>query len=440
MDMLIAGAGVGGLTAALSLHAAGFEKVRVVEAAPVILPLGAGVNLLPNAVRELAALGLYERIAEQAAPIEELGYYNQWGQPIWQEPRGRAAGYRMPQLAVHRGALHSVLVEAVTERLGPDAILTDARFTGFTESAGGRVRAQLAHRNPDRAGSEIAADVLVGADGIRSAVRAALYPQEGAPPHNGVVVWRATTRTRPFLGGRAMAVMGDGRWKAVVYPLAAEPDGDGLVPVNWAVSRTTDSGDPADREYENGNGNGNGNRPVPRERFRPHFADWRCGDLALSEVLADEEPVMEFPMIDRDPLPRWSFGHSTLLGDAAHAMAPMGSNATSQAVIDARALAHALASHPEPAAALRAYDRERRPAMNRLQVLNRAKGPEVVIDMASTRAPGGFTRIDEVIPEAVLAEVSRSYAYASHADLGAANGPSRYEAPAHGGRPARRVG
>ncbi|QES47501.1 flavin-dependent oxidoreductase [Streptomyces venezuelae] len=432
MDMLIAGAGIGGLTAALSLHAAGFEKVRVVEAAPVILPLGAGVNLLPNAVRELAALGLYERIAEQAAPIEELGYYNQWGQPIWQEPRGRAAGYRMPQLAVHRGALHSVLVEAVIERIGPDAILTDARFIGFTgvrgftgfdEFAAGRVRAQVAHRNSGRADSEIAADVLVGADGIRSAVRAALYPQEGAPPHNGVVVWRATTRTRPFLGGRAMAVMGDGQWKAVVYPLAAEPDGDGLVPVNWAVSRTTDAGDPAAREYAN--------RPVPRERFRPHFADWRCGDLALSEVLAGEDPVMEFPMIDRDPLPRWSFGRSTLLGDAAHAMAPMGSNATSQAVIDARALAHALASYADPVAALRAYDRERRPAMNRLQVLNRAKGPEVVIDMASTRAPGGFTRIDEFVPEAVLAEVSRSYAYASHADLGAANGPSPYEAPAH---------
>ncbi|MEE4425514.1 FAD-dependent monooxygenase, partial [Streptomyces bugieae] len=213
--------------------------------------------------------------------------------------------------------------------------------------------------------TELRADVLIGCDGIHSTVRGLLYPQEGPPSSSGAVVWRGVSRCRPFLGGRSMVVMGDGDWKAVVYPLADRPDDDGTVPVNWAVSReSAASGEARSADAAAGRELG----PVP---------DWRCGDLALAEVLAGQERVRQFPMIDRDPLPRWSFGRVTLLGDAAHAMAPMGSNATTQCIVDARTLAHALAADPDPVRALAAYDRRRRPAMNRLQVLNRAKGPEV---------------------------------------------------------------
>ncbi|MFE6158288.1 FAD-dependent monooxygenase [Streptomyces sp. NPDC056486] len=414
MNILIAGAGIGGLAAALSLHAAGCEDVRLVEAAPEIRPLGAGVNLLPNAVRELAALGLYDELLRRSVPLERLGYYNHRGQTVWSEARGRSAGHHWPQLAITRGDLQGLLADRVAERLGADAIRTDARLTGLTVLDSGRVRVDLSHRAHGGAVSTAEADILVGADGIRSAVRGALYPQEGAPRAQGVVVWRGVTRDRPFMGGRSMVVMGDGRWKAVVYPLSDRPDASGLVPVNWAASYTGDLDD----------------RPEGiRDRFLPRFADWRCEDLVLRDVLGGAEPPQEFPMMDRDPLPRWSFGPVTLLGDAAHAMAPMGSNATTQAVIDARALAHALALHADPVRALQEYDRDRRPAMNRLQLMTRAKGPEIVIDLACERSPDGFARPEDVLPRQELAEIAHAYARAASTDAESVNSPSPYGVP-----------
>ncbi|MER6322526.1 FAD-dependent monooxygenase [Streptomyces coelicoflavus] len=424
MNILIAGAGIGGLTAALSLHAAGCEDVCVVEAAPEIRPLGAGINLLPNAVRELAALGLYEELLRRSVPLERLGYFNHHGQTVWSERRGHGAGHRWPQLAVFRGSLQELLADRVAERLGPDAVRTDARLTGFTVADSGRVRVDLGHRSRGGTASTVETDVLVGADGIRSAVRGTLYPQEGSPRSQGVVVWRGVTRSRPFMGGRSMVVMGDGHWKVVVYPLADIPDASGDVPVNWAASYT---GDLDVRPAE------------VRDRFLPRFADWRCEDLVVRDVLGGAEPAQEFPMMDRDPLPRWSFGPVTLLGDAAHAMAPMGSNATTQAVVDARALAHAVSLHADPVHALREYDRERRPAMNRLQLMNRAKGPEVVIDLACARAPEGFTGTgtgdaDDVLPHRELAAIAHAYATAAGTDPDSSNFPSPYgspEGPAH---------
>ncbi|MDT0494109.1 FAD-dependent monooxygenase [Streptomyces sp. NPDC012600] len=414
MNIMIAGGGIGGLTTALCLHAAGFTAVRVAEAAPAIRPMGAGVNLLPNAVRELHALGLYDSVAAVSVPIERLGYLTGLGEDIWTEPRGLPAGYDWPQLAVHRGALQMILAQAVRDRLGADAVTADARLCSFGEAEGPELRIGFSHRE-SALPTELRADVLIGCDGIHSTVRGLLYPQEGPPSSSGAVVWRGVSRCRPFLGGRSMVVMGDGDWKAVVYPLADRPDDDGTVPVNWAVSReSAASGEARSADAAAGRELG----PVP---------DWRCGDLALAEVLAGQERVRQFPMIDRDPLPRWSFGRVTLLGDAAHAMAPMGSNATTQCIVDARTLAHALAADPDPVRALAAYDRRRRPAMNRLQVLNRAKGPEVVIDMAHGRAAGGTTcRARRAVPAADLARVTASYARAAGSDRASVNRPSPY--------------
>ncbi|MFD5764378.1 FAD-dependent monooxygenase [Streptomyces sp. NPDC127049] len=406
MHIVIAGAGIGGLVAALSLHSAGLRHIEVLETVPEIRPMGAGVNLLPNAVRELAALGLSETLSGIGADLTELGYYNHLGQTIWREPRGRADGCRWPQLAVHRGALQQALLTAVRQRLGAAALTTGARVTGFAPQAGG-VTVELAP-GPDGAPRRIDAAVLIGADGIRSAVRRTLYPREGEPSSDGTTIWRGITRAAPFHGGRAMAVLGDGRWKAVVYPLSTTPGPDGLVPVNWAISRAA-----AERA----------------DRFPAAVTGWARGDLRLDALLGEAEQAGSFPLLDRDPLPRWSFGPVTLLGDAAHAMAPMGSNATTQAVVDGRSLAHALARHPDPVEALAAYDRERRPRMNHLQLLNRAKGPERVIDLVQARAPRGFHRVEDVVPAARLAQVTGDYARAAGSDTDAANAPSPYEPP-----------
>lgn len=220
MSILIAGAGIGGLTTALSLHAAGVGDVRVLESVAEIKPLGVGLNILPNAVRELAELDLLDQLLEVALPTGSLGYYNRHGQLIWREPRGVAAGYRWPQLSVHRGRLQSVLADAVRRRLGPDALVTDARVEGFAPREDGTVDVRVHHPAAGRH-SETPADALIGADGIHSKVRARLYPEEGPPPWNGLVVWRGTTLAPPFLDGRSMIIAGDDRRRAVVYPMSA---------------------------------------------------------------------------------------------------------------------------------------------------------------------------------------------------------------------------
>ncbi|MFI9203988.1 flavin-dependent oxidoreductase [Streptomyces sp. NPDC053048] len=424
MEILVAGAGIGGLTAALSLHNAGFESVRVVEAAPRLRPLGAGVNLLPNAVRELASLGLFGELDSASVQTSQVRYYGRAGGLIWREGRDRAAGYRWPQLSLPRGRLYAVLVDAVRDRLGPDAVTTDARLTGFTASPDGRrVRAHLRHGD-GRPGSPVEADVLIGADGLRSAVRATLYPDEGTPSWNGMTVWRGTTAAPPFLGGTSMVVTGDGTQKVVCYPVSQEPDGDGRVQVNWAASRPAKGGPDADRS--------DWNKPVDPGKFLPHFRGWDLGFLDVTGLLENSSGAFEYPMLDRDPLPRWTFGRVTLLGDAAHAMCPMGSGGTTQAIVDARALAHYLATAGDLTTtggvekALTAYEDERRPAMTELQLANRNMGPEIVIDMLYDRAPDGFERASDVLSAAELAGVARRHARIGAFDPDSANAASPY--------------
>ena len=214
--VVVVGAGIGGLTTALALHAAGIEVV-VVESSRRLLPLGVGINLLPHAVRELTELGLGAALAADGVATADLAYHDRFGSLIWTEARGMAAGYRWPQYSIHRGRLQMMLLDTVRTRLGPESVRTGLAFEGFEQSRR-EVRAHLRNRATSQV-ETLVSDVLVGADGIRSAVRAQLHPNEGPPIWNGISMWRGVTEAEPFLGGRTMIMAGSNlRSKFVAYP------------------------------------------------------------------------------------------------------------------------------------------------------------------------------------------------------------------------------
>jgi len=396
MDIVIAGAGIGGLTAALFLHAHG-HRVRLFDAVSELKELGVGINIQPHAVRELAKIGLDETIARAGNSCVEWGMFNKFGQTIWREPRGLAAGHDWPQVSIHRGRLQGILLAAVKSRIGADAVACGHRLVGFEERAS-RITAKFATRSRSAPATEITGDVLIGADGIHSAVRAILYPREGGPVYGGAILWRGVSRTRPFFAGGTMIFAGHPDQKFISYPITP-PDADGLAVMNWiAQVSAAEMLHPEDW-----------NRAGRLDDFLPLYEEWRFPWLDVPAMIRDADAVWEFPMVDRDPLPRWSFGRVTLLGDAAHPMYPVGSNGGSQAIRDASALADALAANAYPVAALDAYERERRAVTGEIVLSNRQLGPEEVLKMAHERAPGGFERIEDVIPHHELEAVSRRY-------------------------------
>jgi 2-polyprenyl-6-methoxyphenol hydroxylase-like FAD-dependent oxidoreductase len=394
MQVIVAGGGIGGLAAALALHAAGHE-VTVFEAAPTILPLGVGINLLPHAAEVLGELGLLEALLAQSVATRELIYFNRFGQRIWDEPRGRFAGHATPQLSLHRGALQGVLFDAAVERLGPDRVLCDRRLAGH-EEGNGRIVARFLNR--EGAAWKVPADLLICADGIHSAARAGLYPDEGPPIYGGHILWRGTSLAAPFLTGASMIIAGHQDQKFVVYPISP-PGPDGRQRINWA----------ADLAFARSLRREDWNRRGDPADFLPRFEDWRFGWLDVPDLIRSAEAIYEFPLVDRDPLPRWSHGRMTLLGDAAHPMYPNGSNGASQAILDARALVRALAAHADPVEALAAYEAERLPATAAIVAANRRSGPEQCLQIAYERAPDGFDRIEDVFAPGELEAIAARY-------------------------------
>lgn len=394
MTVTIIGAGIGGLTTALFLERLGHE-VRVFEAVPEIRELGVGINLLPHAVRELEKLGLGERIVAEGVLTKELLYFNRHGQEIWQEPRGIDAGYRWPQVSIHRGRLQRVLFEAVVERLGAGAVVTGHRLRAF--SAGGR-GVESTFERADGSTLVEHADVAIAADGIHSAARRQMVPGEGSPVYSGSMHWRGTSRAKPFLSGRSMFMAGYSATKFVAYPITM-PGPDGLAQINWIAEIQRDT--PLNRE--------DWNRPGRLEDFLPAFESWTFDWLDVPALVRNYERVYEYPMVDRDPLDRWTEGTLALLGDAAHPMYPIGSNGASQAIRDASALSDAFERHADPVDALAAYERVRREATTRIVLSNRKMGPEIVMQMAEERAPQGFRHVEDVISRQELEAVADGY-------------------------------
>jgi 5-methylphenazine-1-carboxylate 1-monooxygenase len=403
MRVAIIGAGIGGLTTALALHRRGIE-VTVFEQVAEIRALGVGINLLPHAVGVLSSLGLANRLAATGVDAHELVFMNRHGQQILVDPRGVAAGYAYPQYSIHRGELQMILVDAVVAAIGTDRIRTSHRLVDF-ESDGRGVRARFVDRDGRRTHPAFDADVLVAADGIHSTVRARCCPYEGPPKWNGVQLWRGVTLAAPFLTGHSQIWAGSSAQKFVCYPISGPDATTGLALLNWVCDLRVEGAVQTRRE--------DWNRPGNLDDFLPRFERWRFPCLDVPAVVRGTRAVYEFPMVDRDPLERWSVGRVTLLGDAAHPMYPIGSNGASQAILDAVALADALATIPDPARALTHYEAERRPMTAEIVRMNRSQGLDAILDLVEARAPEGFTSIDDVIPASELQAIVARYKHAA---------------------------
>jgi 5-methylphenazine-1-carboxylate 1-monooxygenase len=394
MHVLIAGGGVGGLALALMLHQRGVG-CTVLEAAAEVKPLGVGINTLPHAIRELAALDLLPALDGVGIRTRELRYLNRFGQEIWQELRGIWAGHEVPQFSIHRGHLQQVLWRAAEARLPNGALLRNARLQNFTQNAHG-ITAHLAD------GRSLSGDVLIGADGIHSAIRTALHPDDGGIRWNGIQMWRGAVEWPAFEGGDTMIVAGDMKEKLVLYPIGAGASAATRL-TNWVVcAQIGDASKPPPRRED-------WSRPGQLDEVLAHVARFRIPFLDVAALVSASPEFWEYPMCDRDPLPFWTQGRVTLMGDAAHPMYPVGSNGASQAVLDARCLADLLASQA-PEAALAAYAAERLPKTAEIVRANRKGGPERVVDEVSARAPDGFARLEDVISREELAAIAGGYA------------------------------
>jgi 2-polyprenyl-6-methoxyphenol hydroxylase-like FAD-dependent oxidoreductase len=396
-EVVIIGAGIGGLTLGLALHAAGIP-CRIFESASEIKAVGVGINLLPHATRELGALGLEPALAKVAIETTDATFFNRFGQLIYQEPLGRGAGYDHPQFSIHRGDLQRVLLDAFRSRSGADAIITNRHCLGVEQDEAG-VNVTFSG-GPGGANRFTARGrVAIGCDGINSAIRKHFYPDEGEPRYSGVNMWRGVTRWKPMLSGASMVRAG---WlshgKMVIYPIC-QAGADGLQLVNWVAEIET-------AKYRKRDWN----RAGSLDDFIDAFSDWHFDWLDVPAFIRAADSVLEFPMVDQDPLQRWSFGRITLLGDAAHPMVPRGSNGAGQAILDACALTTALRENESPVAALAAYEKQRLEATTRIVLTNRINPPDAILREVFERTHDKpFRTIEDVISREELVALSEGY-------------------------------
>jgi 5-methylphenazine-1-carboxylate 1-monooxygenase len=396
-DVMIVGGGIGGLVLALSLHQIGVN-CRVYEGVSELKPLGAGINLLPHAVRELDELGLLPALDAVGIRTKDASYFNHHGQLIYREVAGTAAGYAWPQFSIHRGDLQMLLYKAVLERLGPDSVVTGHKFTLVSQDHDG----VTAYFN-DHEGNElpkVRANVMVGCDGVSSTVRKQFYPEEGDPVYSGLTVWRGVTSHKPFLSGADTIRAG---WmtvgKLMVYPIRDNIDAEGNQLMNWVATLQR----PKPTSYD-------WNGQAKLEDFFEPYSKWQFEWLDVPAMLQKTERYMVYPMVDRDPVSTWTFGRVTLLGDAAHPMYPRGSNGAGQSILDARYMTGCFKRNGVNADALQDYDKERVAATGKVVLMNRANPPDTVLRVVYERTGGKrFNKIEDVISNTELQEILDNY-------------------------------
>ena len=386
--VLIVGGGIAGLATALTLHQLGID-CQVFESAQAPRPLGVGINIQPNAVRELLALDISE------AELDAIGIQSrEWalvglnGNDIYSEPRGLLAGYKWPQYAVHRGELQMLLYRKVLERLGPDAVKTGHQATGYTCHSDNTVTAHFRVRTSgeDRA---YPGRILIGADGIHSAIRAQMHPNQPPIHWGGTIMWRGVTRAVAARTGSTFLGLGTESRRLVIYPISA-PDERGLSLINWIAEIR----DVTDEDWRKTGWVSQ----VPISDFLHHFTDMAYDWLDVPGLLSQSEIAYENPMIDRDPIDHWARGPVLLIGDAAHPMYPTGSNGASQAIVDARQVGAAFLQHGLNPSALAAYDAAFNQPVNDVVLRNRGDGPFALLGLVEERCAGIFDDIDDVLP------------------------------------------
>jgi 2-polyprenyl-6-methoxyphenol hydroxylase-like FAD-dependent oxidoreductase len=398
MDVILIGGGIAGLTLALAIHKAGAaRRIRVFEAAPEIHPLGVGINLGAHAVKELSALGLQDKLCALGCQPQDYAFFTQHGQFVYREPWGMAAGHQWPHLSIHRAELHKVLMGAAKTRIGTENFITGHRCVGVEQDD---KRATARFVGPDgKALGPQSGDIVVACDGIHSAVRAQFYPQEGPLVFRGINLWRGVTRMQPFLTGRSIARVGARHRTLIIYPIRNNIDAAGNQLVNWVGEIEGDTAAPIDWS-----------KPGRPDDYYPPYKDWSFDWLDVAAMVRNAEVVLSYPMVDRDPLPRWTFGRMTLAGDAAHPMYPQGGNGGAQAILDAAALARLLKSEAGPVAALKAYEAERLPVTTKIVLQNRTAPPNVIVDMVEQRTGGKrFDKLEDIITQDEMRAVFENY-------------------------------
>jgi 2-polyprenyl-6-methoxyphenol hydroxylase-like FAD-dependent oxidoreductase len=397
--VIIAGGGIGGLTTALTLHQIGVRCI-IFEAVREMRPLGVGINLQPNAVRELYDLGVTEDDLERVGlPAREWALVGLSGNDIYSEPRGLLAGYNWPQYAVHRGHFYMLRYKKVVERIGPKAVRLGSRVTGYRRNFDGSVSALI--EGVDGSTSETRGTLLIGADGIHSAVRAQMHPAQPPIHWGGAVMWRGTTWAKPIRTGSSFVGLGTHRQRMVFYPISHPNPQTGLAMINWIAEVTMDN---TEGWKQHG-----WFRQVNVDDFVHHFQDWIWDWLDVPALIRQADTAFENPMIDRDPVPSWRDGPVILVGDAAHAMYPTGSNGGSQAIVDARVLGAAMTEFGVTEEALAAYDNKLCGPISQLILRNRGAGPFGLLNIVDERCGGTFDNIDDVIPPEERAEFMAGY-------------------------------
>lgn len=397
MTVIIAGGGIAGLSMALTCHEIGVPAV-VLESVRELAPLGVGINLQPNAVRELFDMGFEDDLPSIGIEAQEWALVGRNGNDIWAEPRGRKAGYRWPQYSVHRGELQMLLYRAVVDRMGPDVVQTSRRVLGY-RNLGDRVVATVDTR--DGSTVEVEGDVLIAADGLHSAVRQQMHPDQPDPHWGGQVLWRGATPGPMVRTGASFLLVGSLEQRFVTYPISAVDPATGLQLQNWIAELTFDP--------SQGWAASDWNRQVDIETFMPAFASWDFDWLDIPRLVHGAPAVWEFPMVDRDPVDRWVDGRVCLIGDAAHVMYPVGSNGASQAIVDARIMGAKLRDHGVRDVALQSFENQLIDDMSALVLRNRGHGPVGILGEVDDRCGGVFDDIDDVIPRAEVEAYMANY-------------------------------